>query len=156
MKKTLIAILTLALALTGLTACGKKGAAKDVDLSEFWSQLESEIELPGMIENSDELISYYPGLEEITLTQSVIKVPMMTAVVNEYVFLQCENEEDAAKAAEILQTRVTQQADGGAWYPASVEAWSKAQVVTNGTYVAMVAAGDDTQTVVDKFNALFA
>ncbi len=156
MKKILIAILTLALALTGLTACGKKGAAKDVDLSEFWSQLESEIELPGMIENSDELISYYPGLEEITLTQSVIKVPMMTAVVNEYVFLQCENEEDAAKAAEILQTRVSQQADGGAWYPASVEAWSKAQVVTNGTYVAMVAAGDDTQAVVDKFNALFA
>ena len=46
----------------------------------------------------------------------------MTSVVSEYMFLECQSEDDASKVVEILQARVDAQADGGAWYPESMEA----------------------------------
>ena len=86
------------------------------------------------------LDSYYPGLSEIPTKQFLAKAPMMSGVVNEVVLMQCENEDDAAKAVTILQQRITDQAEGGAWYPESMEAWSRGQVIQNGTYVAMIAS----------------
>ncbi len=61
----------------------------------------------------------------------------MSAVVNEVVFLQCETDEDADKAAEILQKRIDYQVGdetnpGGAWYPESIESWKQAQVIREG------------------------
>ena len=63
---------------------------------------------------------------------------------------------DAGAAAAILQTRVDSQAEGGAWYPESMEAWGKAQVIQRGTYVAMIASASYQQEMADAFNALFA
>ena len=48
------------------------------------------------------------------------------------------------------------QAEGGAWYPESMEAWGKAQVIQRGTYVAMIASASYQQEMADAFNALFA
>lgn len=48
------------------------------------------------------------------------------------------------------------QAEGGAWYPESMETWSNAQVVQNGTYVAMIATADHQEEIAEQFNALFA
>ena len=59
-------------------------------------------------------------------------------------------------AASILQDRVDAQAEGGAWYPESMETWSNAQVVQNGTYVAMIATADHQEEIAEQFNALFA
>ena len=83
-------------------------------------------------------------------------MPMMSSVVNEVVFLQCKTEEDAAKAAAILQDRVDTQAEGGAWYPESMEAWSKGSVIQQGTYLAMIASAEHQNDVEERFNALFA
>ena len=83
-------------------------------------------------------------------------MPMMTSVVAEFAFVQCETEEDAGKVAEIFQKRADEQAEGGAWYPESMEAWSDAQVLTEGTYVALIAYADNEQEVVDQWKALFA
>ena len=44
-------------------------------------------------------------------------------MVNEIVLAECGTEEDAATAASILQDRVDAQAEGGAWYPESMETW---------------------------------
>ena len=81
---------------------------------------------------------------------------MMSSVVNEVVFAQCKSEDDAASAAEILQSRADAQAEGGAWYPESMEAWGKAKVIQNGTYVAMIASAEHQTEIEDAFNALFA
>lgn len=104
----------------------------------------------------DMLESSYPGLADVATKQLIAKAPMISAVVNEIVLAECGTEEDAATAASILQDRVDAQAEGGAWYPESMETWSNAQVVQNGTYVAMIATADHQEEIAEQFNALFA
>ena len=88
--------------------------------------------------------------------QLLVKAPLMSSVVNELVLVECETAEDTQKAVEILQDRVDAQAEGGAWYPESMEAWGKAKVVQNGNYVAMVASAEHQDEIVEQFNDLFA
>ena len=110
-----------------------------------------------MMDVEDELLdSYYPGLGEIPAKQLSVKAPMISAVVNEIVLMECEDQEGADEAAAILQDRVTTQAEGGAWYPASMEAWGNAQVVQQGTYVALIATDGTQNEIAEQFNALFA
>lgn len=163
MKKWMTMMLALVMAACCLTACGSKKeeapAEVTVDLTAFYSEVEAECGIPDgyMADLEGEMLeSYYPGMTEIAAKQLVAKAPMMSAVVNEMVFMQCESEEDAAAAAKILQERVTVQAEGGAWYPESMEAWSKGEVIQHGTYVAMVASAEFQSTIVEAFNALFA
>ena len=161
MKKYMTALLALALALGALTACGAKqdnSEAVEVDLPAFYAELEKKFQWNEgyMVDLEGEMLeSYYPGISDIPVTQFVAKAPMMSSVVNELVLMQCQSEEDAAEAAAILQTRVETQAEGGAWYPESMEAWGNGQVIQHGTYVAMIASAQFQQTWADGFNALF-
>ena len=161
MKRRMTLAIVCLLALSLLTACGGSGAkdVPDVDLAAFCADKAAEY---GWDENyladieGELLENYYPGLGEIPSKQLVAKAPMMSFVVNEVVFLQCENEEDAAKAAAILQERIDTQAEGGAWYPESMEAWGRGQVIQQGTYVAMIASAEHQEDWADSFTALFA
>ncbi len=163
MKKWMTLTLALMMAVCCLSACGSKKeeapAEVEVDLSAFYADVEAECGIPEgyMADLEGEMLEgYYPGLADIAAKQLIAKAPMMSAVVNEMVFMQCESEEDAAAAVEILQNRVTTQAEGGAWYPESMEAWSKGEVIQQGTYVAMVASAEYQSTIVDAFKGLFA
>ena len=161
MKKTMTLFLALVLALGTLTACGKKADAEaaDVDLTAFYTELEKKYEWNEgyMVDLEGEMLeSYYPGISDIPTKQFLAKAPMMSFVVNELVLMQCETEQDADAAAAILQDRVDTQAEGGAWYPESMEAWGKAQVIRQETYVAMIASASYQQEMADAFNALFA
>ena len=161
MKRRMTLAIVCLLALSLLTACGGSGTKEvpDVDLAAFCADKAAEY---GWDENyladieGELLENYYPGLGDIPTKQMVAKAPMMSFVVNEVVFLQCENEEDAAKAAAILQERIDTQAEGGAWYPESMEAWGRGQVIQQGTYVAMIASAEHQEDWADSFNALFA
>ena len=173
MKKLLTLALSALLTMSLLTACGGETAPQnDVDLTAFYNTLAEEY---GWVEDAassgpddvlmsniegDLLESYYPGLSDLTTKQLVAKIPMMSSVVNEMVFVQCETEEDAAKAAEILQARIAYQVGdetnpGGALYPESVAAWEKAQVIQEGTYVAMVASAEHQAEIVEQFQQQF-
>ena len=161
MNKRLIALLlALSLMLT-LAGCGsKKEEAKNVDLNAFYDSLATEYgwddnSMMNLPDDPELLEMYYPGLSEINTTQLIAKAPMMSSVVNEFVFLQCETEEDAAKAAEILQTRITAQAEGGAWYPESMEAWGRGVVDQQGTYVAMIASAEYQEDITAKWQTQF-
>ena len=144
-----------------LTACGggsKEEAVPDVDLDDFFDSVEKEYQWGEgyMVDIEGEMLeSAYPGLSDIPTEQLVAKMPMMSAVVNEMVFVQCETEEDAANAAAILQDRIDVQADGGAWYPESMEAWSRGIVIQQGTYVGMIASAEHQDEIAEKFNQLF-
>ena len=162
--------LTLMIAFTMLllTACGGNesgdATAFDADLQSFYDTLAEEYQWEDgyLVDIEGEMLeSYYPGLGEISTKQFIAKMPMMSSVVNEMVFLQCETEEDAAKAAEILQDRIDYQVGdennpGGAWYPESIEAWKQGQVIQQGNYVAMVASAEHQTAISEAFNALFA
>ena len=160
MKRVLTFTMTLLLAVSLLTACGSSGKQEpEVDLTAYFTQMVKDA---GLDENymtdleGEMLESYYPGISDIPTKQFLAKAPMMSGVVNEMVLMQCENEEDAGKAAAILQERIDTQAEGGAWYPESMEAWGRGQVIQQGTYVAMIASAEHQEDWADSFNALFA
>lgn len=166
MKKLMT--LMMALMVLALTACGgntnENSGSADADLQSFYDSLAEEYQWDEgyLVDIEGEMLEgYYPGLSEIPTKQFIAKMPMMSSVVNEMVFLQCETEEDAAKAAEMLQDRIDYQVGdennpGGAWYPESIEAWKQGQVIQNGTYVAMIASAEHQSAIVEGFNALFA
>lgn len=172
MMRKLAMTMTLLLAMGLLTACGSSSTeeteTKEVSLSDFYTQLCEEYHWTEDVQNSQEgdllmttiegdmLESYYPGLGDVAAKQLLVKAPLMSSVVNELVLVECETAEDTQKAVEILQDRVDAQAEGGAWYPESMEAWGKAKVVQNGNYVAMVASAEHQDEIVEQFNDLFA
>ena len=171
MKRFLTLALSALLAAGLLTACGgtSDGSADtaEVSLSSFYAGLAEEYgwtedaassgeeDILMMDVEGDLLESYYPGLADVATEQLIAKAPMMSAVVNEIVLVQCGSEEDAATAASILQDRVDAQAEGGAWYPESMETWSNAQVIQEGAYVAMVACAQNQAEIVEQFQQLF-
>ena len=177
MKKLFAMILSLTMALS-LAACGGEKAPEaegtgEIDLNAFYTELaetyswedsegdpadfsEESIVMMNLTSEPEFLDNYYPGLSEIPTKQLIAQAAMISAIANEYVFVECENEDDAAKVAEILQNRVTMQAEGGAWYPDTVESWSKAEVITNGAFVGMIAAQENQAEITEAFNALFA
>ena len=178
MKKMMLFVLSAAMLV--LSACGSSQDAgdssaetADVDLNAFYSGLAEEYhwsEDPQQSGENDLLMSsiegemldsYYPGLSDLATKQLVAKAPMMSSLVNEVVFLQCETEEDAQKAEEILQARIDYQVGddtnpGGAWYPESIEAWKSAQVIRHGMYVALIASAEHQSEIAEAFNAQFA
>lgn len=173
MKKWMTMALATLMLMSLLTACGSKDGGSDaetadVDLTAFYNGLAEEYHWSEDPETSEEgdllmstvegemLESYYPGLGDIATKQLVAKMPLMSSVVNEIVLVQCESEEDATEAASILQSRVDSQAEGGAWYPESMEAWSKGSVIQQGTYVAMIASAEYQSEIEEAFNAQFA
>ena len=157
--KKLYAVMAAALLLCGLlTACGSKTeTANDVDLTAFYNGLAEQYDWGDdmMDLDSDMLEMYYPGLGDIAAKQFLAKAPVMSYAVNEYVFMQCENEDDAAQAAKILQTRIDSQADGDAFYPETIDQWKAAKVLQNGAYVAMIASGEHQAEIEDAWSAQF-
>ena len=156
--KKIIALTLAAFMMASLAACGsKKEEAKEVDLTAFYDTLAAEYDWTDYLADTEgEMLEmYYPGLGEIRTEQMIAKAPRMSSVVNEMVFLQCETEDDAAKAAEILQQRIDAQAEGGAWYPESMEAWGRGVVDQQGTYVAMIASAEHQDAIVESWKAQF-
>ncbi len=165
-----------ALSLCLLAGCGgnadsqtpQEPQEKDVDLTALYGEVEEntwgqeEWGKDYMADIEGELLEqYYPGLSEVATKQLVAKTPLMSAVVNEVVFVQCETEEDAAKVMEIFQERIDYQVGdettpGGAWYPESIESWESAQTVQKGTYAALVASSEYQDQILEIFNGAFA
>ena len=160
MKRVLTIAMACVLVVGLLAACGgKKETVSDVDLTACFDQMlkDAGFDESYMTDLEGEMLdSYYFGLSEIPTKQFLAKAPMMSGVVNEVVLMQCENEDDAARAVTILQQRITDQAEGGAWYPESMEAWGRGQVIQHGTYVAMIASAEFQSIWADDFNGLFA
>lgn len=160
-------MLLAAVALLGLTACGgdSNNAAEtaDVALNSFYAGLAEKYDWDDeyMVDIEGEMLeSYYPGVSDLATKQMVLKMPMMSAIVNELAFVECETEEDAGKAAEIFQARIDYQVGdetnpGGAWYPESIEDWKNAQVIQKGTYVAMIASAAYQSEIAEAFEQQF-
>ena len=153
------AILLLAVMLL-LTACGgnSKEEVQQVNLTDFYGELAKKYQWDDVYMQNIEgemLENSYPGLSDIKPKQFVAKMPLMSSVVNELVFMECETEEDAAKAAAILQNRIDTQSEGGAWYPESMEAWGKGIVLQQGNYVAMIASAEHQDEIMESFTQKF-
>ena len=159
MKRRTVWVLALLLLASG---CGQAdgGGAEDSDvaLNTLYAGMEEACgwEEGYMADVEGELLeSYYPGLSGIPAKQLVAKVPAMSSDVNEVVLIQCETEEDAESAAVILQARIDAQAEGGAWYPESLEAWKAAKVLREGACAALIASGAHQAELEEQFRSQF-
>ena len=156
--KKLVSLALAVLMIAALAACGSKGGSKDVDLTAYYDSMAEQLNWDEnyMAEMPQELLdTYYPGLGDIETKQFIARAPMMSAVASEMVLMECNTPEDAQKASEILQKRLDEQADGGAWYPETIESWKKGQVVVNEKYAALIVSGESQKTLTDAYNALF-
>ncbi len=158
MKKVLSFFLVLALAL-GMTACGSgKDAAETPDLQAYYDDLMTSLgdNAPMMMEVTDDLVeSMYPGLSSYTFNQKVLQTAAISAVAFEMALVEVADEADVEAVKGIFQSRIDSQVEGGAMYPATIEAWQNAEVIVNGNVVALIAAGESQTEAVDAFNALF-
>ena len=166
MKRMMTFALTALLALALLAGCGSDpadggsggGETAAVDLTAFFDELDTKYAWGAdyFADIDDEgMEATYPGLKDYETKQLLVKVPQMSAVVNEYVFAELNSPEDAEAAADILRQRVKEQSEGGAWYPESMEAWEKAKVSVHGNYVALIAGGEDQADIEAAWDQLF-
>lgn len=132
------------------------GEPDSVDLTEFFNTLTSTYEFAGMTEVDATLLdNFYPGLSAIAAKQLVAQMAMITASANEIVLIECENASDVDTVRTIFEARKQAQADGGAWYPATIEQWNNAQICVSGNYVMLVCHANAEDIAAD-FYALFA
>ena len=158
MKRILTAILALALCL-GLAACGNDTAADAPDLQAYYDDFMASLgeeDAPMMMEITDDLVdSMYPGLSDYELSQRVLYTAAISAVAFEMALVEVADAADVEAVKGIFQSRIDSQVEGGAMYPATVEAWQSAEVIVQGNVVALIAAGELQSDAVAAFNGLF-
>jgi len=131
-------------------------AASGVDLNAYYSSFMSSLgegNAPFMVEMAEDLMdAYYPGLTAIERKQTVMQMDGMGVIGFEFSLVECVNAADIETVKSIFQARKDYQIDGGAFYPASIEAWEKAEIIVSGNIVALINAGDVQQSAVDAFH----
>ena len=143
MKKLTAMFLALTMVLA-LAACGEKAQeAPDLNIvyEDFIASLD---EAPMMMDVTDDVVeTFYPGLGGVSLKQSVLVTAAISAVAYEIAMVECADSADVETVQGIFQARIDSQVDGGAMYPATVEAWEGAEILTSGNVVALIVAGQD-------------
>ena len=162
MKKIMTLAMAAVLALS-MVACGNTASKTDsepVDLAAFGEQYVTAEQMPALLDTQADmgkqiLDMNYAGLSEMELEQCLPYVSMMSINNSELVLVQTKSEGDVAKVKEIFQARIDNMLNGGTFYPETIEIWTNsAEIVTNGSYVALVVSADK-DSIVEQFNALF-
>ena len=142
MSKKFITLILLMFVLC-LTACGKGGSAKNVDVAKLADELNSSvITTDTLSETKSEMLSSIYFFEEGQVTNS--KVYMSgNATADEIVVVECKDEDTAKAVQELLKTRVSNQKELFASYNADEAGkLEKAIVKTAGKYAVMVVCDD--------------
>lgn len=136
-------------------------AAQSVDLNKCVSAILNSLgegNSPAMMDaasDSSYVESFFPGLTGYEMKQCVLQMAMMSQVGFELDMVECANAADVAAVKAIFQTRIDNQVNGGAWYPAVTAAWENADLLVKGNVVALIVAGDFQDTAVSAFNGMF-
>ena len=127
-----------------------------MDLAAFYSSVASKYSMPNLtLADSALMDNYYAGLSGVSAEQCKVYVNMMSMNMGEMALVQVKNSGDVAKVKSIFQARIDSMVNGGAWYPEPTRIWTEqSRVVSNGNYVMMV-VGEDCDSIVKDFNALF-
>ena len=141
--KKLIVLAAAAVAALCLTACGKGGSAKSVDVAKLADELNSSVITSDTLsETKSEMLSSIYFFEEGQVTNS--KVYMSgNATADEIVVVECKDEDTAKAVQELLKTRVSNQKELFASYNADEAGkLDKAIVKAAGKYAVMVVCDD--------------
>lgn len=136
---------------------GSSSSASQVDLSAFYTKVQSGYELSSFLSQADKdvLDNFYPGLSDVATEQCLVYVNMMSMNTGEIALVQVKDAKDVDTVKGILQTRIDGMIDGGAWYPEPTRIWTEdSRVVSHGNYIMMV-VNENCDAIVSDFNALF-
>ena len=145
MKKLSVLFFGLVLSMS-LVACGEMTAAPEsgTPLHLFYdavlaAQPAGAEELIFFEESDPALIdSFYPGLDEIALEQSVFYMPPIATHPCEIVLAEVKDTEQVQAVADIFRARIALGADNTT-YPESAAGWQLyAQVQRSGNFVCMI------------------
>ena len=173
MKRILSILLTCALGLCLLTACGggktsgsgsgSSGGGGDTfttDLSKFYDDAVAKAsesgDFPMMMPLEDDMLeSFYPGLTDIERSQTVANMAAISAVSCEIILVEVKNASDVKAVQDIFQTRIDTVVADQMQYPETIEVWkNNAQVVTRGNCVCLFVMNPDFGDFAADFNAL--
>ena len=165
MKKMIAGALALVM-MMALAACGSSNGGSDTakeapDLTKYYEDFMASLgadNAPAMMSALDDasfVDSFFPGLNDIEMKQTVLQMAMMAQVGFELDLVECANAADVAAVKAIFQARIDSQVNGGAWYPAVTAAWENADLLVKGNVVALIVAGDFQDTAVSAFNGMF-
>jgi hypothetical protein len=130
-------------------------------LSGFFATLQGSYEgLDAMMVIDGELLdTYYPGLSGMDVVEEVLIQETMMSMSNVAVGLvklkADATLQDVIAVQDILQSRITTQAEGGAWYPVSCETWKNGVITSVSKCVGMFVSPEDAQSMADDFTAAF-
>ena len=164
MKRLVMTLMALTLILS-LAACGGKGndsqAKEAPDLAKYYEDFMASLgeNAPAMMDANEDasyVENFFPGLSGYELKQSVLQMAMISAVAFEFDLVECADASDVEAVKAIFQERIDSQVNGGAFYPETTESWEKADLIVNGSVVALIVAGEKQAAAVEAFNALFA
>lgn len=136
-------------------------ASAQPSLSGFFSTLQGEYEgLTGMMAMDAQMLdNYYPGLSGIAAVEEVLVYESAISINNMAVGLvklsDSATTEDILAVQSILQSRITAQAEGGAWYPASCETWENGVITSASNCVGMFVYPDDAHSMANLFTDTF-
>ena len=105
------------------------------------------------------LENYYPGLSGIAAVEEILVQETMMSTANVAVGLVKLSDdatlEDVLAVQNIFQSRITTQAEGGAWYPASCETWENGVITSVSNCVGMFVYPESAQELADQFTETF-
>ncbi len=137
------------------------GGADLPSLADFFATLQSSYEgLDAMMVIEGEVLdTYYPGLGSIAAVEEVLIQETMMSMSNVAVGLVKLSDEatldDILAVQAIFQGRITTQAEGGAWYPASCETWEQGVTSSVSNHVGMFVYPEGAQAMADLFTQTF-
>lgn len=135
--------------------------ASGPSLSGFFSTLQSTYEgLSRMMVMDTQLLdSYYPGLTDVAAVEEILIQETAMSMANMAVGLvrlsDSASAEDILKVQSILQSRITAQANGGAFYPASCETWENGVITSVSNCVGMFVYPDEANAMATLFTDTF-
>ena len=130
-------------------------------LTDFFATLQGSYEGLGamMVIEGEVLDAYYPGLSSAAAVEEILiqetRMSMSNVAVGLVKFSDEATTDDILAVQAIFQARMTTQAEGGAWYPASCEAWEQGVTTSVSQYLGMFVYPDGAQSMADLFTETF-
>lgn len=136
---------------------GGTPASSKPSLSSFFSTLQSKYDsLDNLMVLDNQLLdTYYPGLSSVASVEEILIQEPAISISNTAVGLVKLSEsatmDDIIAVTNALQSRITDQANGGAFYPQSCEIWGQGVTASVSHFVGMFVYPDGAQSMADLF-----
>lgn len=158
MKKTRLfaAILSGVMALALLTACGSKdnnadAGDKNVDLTELWTTIEEQNELPFLEQLDDETLSAVYGIDAADLESYVAKIPVMNVHATEFFIAKVKDGKLDTVTEALTQRQANLLVQWEHYLPEQLALVENYKLQANGDYV-LFCVSEHADTVLELFN----